>query len=46
MNEGKKILIIEDDQEINMLLSVILAKANLEPIMAYSGSIFLLLLLC
>ena len=38
MNEGKKILIIEDDQEINMLLSVILAKSNLEPIMAYSGT--------
>lgn len=38
MNEGKKILIIEDDQEINMLLSVILTKSNLEPIMAYSGT--------
>ena len=38
MNEGKRILIIEDDQEISMLLSVILAKSNLEPVMAYSGT--------
>lgn len=38
MNEGKKILIIEDDLEINMLLSVILEKSNLKPIVAYSGT--------
>ena len=38
MNEGKRILIIEDDQEISMLLSVILAKSNWEPVVAYSGT--------
>ena len=38
MNEGKRILIIEDDQEISMLLSVILAKSNLKPVVAYSGT--------
>ena len=38
MNEGKRILIIEDDQEISMLLSVILAKSNVEPTVAYSGT--------
>ena len=38
MNKNKKILIIEDDQEISKLLSVILAKSNLEPVAAYSGT--------
>lgn len=38
MNEGKRILIIEDDQEISMLLSVILAKSNLQTVVAYSGT--------
>lgn len=38
MNEGKRVLIIEDDQEISMLLTVILRKANMEPVAAYSGT--------
>ena len=38
MNESKRILMIEDDQEISMLLSVILSKSNFEPIVAYSGT--------
>ena len=38
MNVGKRILIIEDDPEINMLLRVILEKSQLEPIAAYSGT--------
>ncbi|WP_333482929.1 response regulator transcription factor [Sutcliffiella sp. NC1] len=38
MYEGKRILIIEDDQEISRLLSVILEKANMEPVAAYSGT--------
>lgn len=38
MNEGKRVLIIEDDQEISMLLTVILRKAKLEPVAAYSGT--------
>ena len=38
MFEGKRILIIEDDQDINMLLSVIVAKSKMEPVVAYSGT--------
>lgn len=38
MSEGKRILIIEDDQEINMLLSEILTKSNFETVVAYSGT--------
>ncbi|GGA90341.1 response regulator transcription factor [Ornithinibacillus halotolerans] len=38
METGKKILIIEDDQEISMLLRVILRKANIETVQAYSGT--------
>lgn len=38
MNEGKRILIIEDDQEISMLLCVILSKSKMEPLAAYSGT--------
>lgn len=38
MNEKNKILIIEDDQEISKLLAVILAKSQMEPITAYSGT--------
>ncbi|GFZ84835.1 DNA-binding response regulator [Compostibacillus humi] len=38
MNQGKRILIIEDDQEISMLLSFIMRKAKLEPVAAYSGT--------
>lgn len=38
MSEGKRVLIIEDDQEISMLLTVILRKAKLEPVVAYSGT--------
>lgn len=38
MHEGKRILIIEDDQEISILLSVIVAKAKMEPVAAYSGT--------
>lgn len=38
MSEGKRVLIIEDDQEISMLLTVILRKANMEPVAAYSGT--------
>ena len=38
MNEGKRILIIEDDQEISKLLSVILTKKELDSIVAYSGT--------
>ncbi|MBP2243053.1 DNA-binding response OmpR family regulator [Cytobacillus eiseniae] len=38
MNEGKRILIIEDDQEISRLLSVILAKAQMVTVFAYSGT--------
>lgn len=38
MSEGKRVLIIEDDQEISMLLTVILRKAKLEPVAAYSGT--------
>ena len=38
MNEGKQILIIEDDPEISMLLQVILSKSNLSPVAAYSGT--------
>lgn len=38
MNEGKRILIIEDDQEISRLLSVILVKSQMVPVLAYSGT--------
>lgn len=38
MHEEKRILIIEDDQEISKLLSVILTKFGLDPIVAYSGT--------
>ncbi|WP_080873861.1 response regulator transcription factor [Oceanobacillus timonensis] len=38
MNEGKRILIIEDDQEISQLLHVILTKMGMTPIAAYSGT--------
>jgi DNA-binding response OmpR family regulator len=38
MYEGKKILIIEDDQEISRLLCVIMAKSHIETIAAYSGT--------
>lgn len=38
MNEGKRILIIEDDQEISKLLSVILTKSGMVSVRAYSGT--------
>ncbi|MCT1902978.1 response regulator transcription factor [Oceanobacillus sojae] len=38
MNKEKRILIIEDDQEISKLLHVILTKMGLTPISAYSGT--------
>ncbi|QVY62523.1 response regulator transcription factor [Cytobacillus gottheilii] len=38
MNAGKRILIIEDDQEISRLLSVILKKSQMVPVAAYSGT--------
>lgn len=38
MNKEKRILIIEDDQEISKLLHVILTKMDLTPISAYSGT--------
>jgi len=38
MNEGKSILIIEDDQEISKLLSVMLTKAGTDTVVAYSGT--------
>lgn len=38
MYEGKRILIIEDDQEISRLLCVIMAKSHIETIAAYSGT--------
>jgi len=38
MNEGKRILIIEDDQEISKLLSVILTKLGMDSVVAYSGT--------
>lgn len=38
MNEGKRILIIEDDQEISKLLSVILTKLGMDAVVAYSGT--------
>src|SRR5690625_2754174 len=38
MVEGKKILIIEDDPEIGKLLSVILNKSGMLPVLAYSGT--------
>ncbi|WP_243290956.1 response regulator transcription factor [Bacillus sp. FJAT-47783] len=38
MYEGKRALIIEDDQEINMLLSIIMEKLHMESIAAYSGT--------
>ncbi|GGP09018.1 response regulator transcription factor [Oceanobacillus neutriphilus] len=38
MNEDKRILIIEDDQEISKLLQVILTKIGIKPVSAYSGT--------
>ncbi|MDQ0164835.1 response regulator transcription factor [Bacillus horti] len=38
VNEGKRILIIEDDQEISRLLSVIFTKLRLDSVVAYSGT--------
>jgi DNA-binding response OmpR family regulator len=38
MNEGKRILIIEDDQEISKLLSVMLTTAGTDTVLAYSGT--------
>ena len=38
MYEGKRILIIEDDPEISMLLSIIMVRSNMEAIAAYSGT--------
>ncbi|WP_339184339.1 response regulator transcription factor [Oceanobacillus sp. FSL W7-1293] len=38
MNEEKRILIIEDDQEISKLLHVILTKMGMTPVSAYSGT--------
>jgi len=38
MNEEKRILIIEDDQEISKLLSVILTKSGMDSVVAYSGT--------
>lgn len=38
MLRGKRILIIEDDQEISKLLSVILTKLGMHPVAAYSGT--------
>ncbi|WP_245985530.1 response regulator transcription factor [Oceanobacillus bengalensis] len=38
MYEGKRILIVEDDQEISRLLRVILEKSQMEPVAAYSGT--------
>lgn len=38
MYEGKRILIVEDDQEISRLLSVIVEKSQMEPVTAYSGT--------
>ncbi|WP_080848125.1 response regulator transcription factor [Cytobacillus gottheilii] len=38
MNAGKRILIIEDDQEISRLLSVILKKSQMVPVAAFSGT--------
>ncbi|KAB2331405.1 response regulator transcription factor [Bacillus mesophilum] len=38
MNAGKRILIIEDDQEISRLLSVILTKSQMAPVAAFSGT--------
>lgn len=38
MIEGKRILIIEDDQEISRLLSVILTKLGMDTVVAYSGT--------
>lgn len=36
--EGKRILIIEDDQEISRLLSVILTNVGIDSVVAYSGT--------
>lgn len=38
MNEGKRILIIEDDQEISKLLSVMLTTVGTATVLAYSGT--------
>ncbi|WP_235715607.1 response regulator transcription factor [Alkalihalobacillus hemicellulosilyticus] len=37
-NEGKRLLIIEDDQEISRLLSVIFSKLGMDSVVAYSGT--------
>jgi DNA-binding response OmpR family regulator len=38
MGENKRILIIEDDQEISKLLTVILTKSGMDSVVAYSGT--------
>lgn len=38
MSDSKRILIIEDDEEISKLLSVILRKADINTVIAYSGT--------
>lgn len=38
MNEAKKILVIEDDQEISKLLNIILRKGGFTSVAAYSGT--------
>ncbi|RDW20244.1 DNA-binding response regulator [Oceanobacillus arenosus] len=38
MNEGKRILVIEDDEEISKLLSFILTKSGMDSVVAYSGT--------
>jgi len=38
MEERKKVLIIEDDQEISQLLNVILSKLGIDSVLAYSGT--------
>ena len=42
MNEGKRVLIIEDDQEISRLLSVIMAKSHMEPVRFEKVGVFIL----
>src|SRR5690625_634604 len=38
MSEGKRVLVIEDDQEINKLLNMILTKSGIVSVPAYSGT--------
>ncbi len=38
MGENKRVLIIEDDQEISKLLTVILTKSGMDSVVAYSGT--------